>query len=281
VRHRSTLVASVLLSVGLLAAAVSAPAMAATHHKGTKIASRHTKLGRVLTNSKGRVLYIFLKDGKKKSHCNGACASVWPKVMSSAKPRAGTDVLAKHLSRTAKHQVTYYGHPLYYFASSKKPGNTSGEGLNHFFVVSTHGKPIKPKKKPAPTGPKGPAEVATGVVGSSSTEVLTSKNGHTLYALTAPDETTYFYCTGSCLTPWVPVLTKGAPTAAGDAMAGLLGTVKRAGVGTQVTYNGFPVYDYTGDSSAGMDMGENLPGPYGVPQQWKDLTPAGAFNSTP
>jgi predicted lipoprotein with Yx(FWY)xxD motif len=256
--------------------------MAATHHKGTVIASRHTKLGRVLTNSKGRVMYLFTKDGRKKSHCSGVCASVWPKVMSPVKPRAGTDVLAKHLSRTAKHQATYYGHPLYYFASGKKPRNTSGEGLNHFFVVSVHGKPIKPKRA-APAGPKGPAVVSTGMVGPSSVTVLTSKNGHTLYALNKPTEKATFYCTGSCPQTWVPLLTKGAPTAAGDAMASLLGSVKRAGIGRQVTYNGFPVYDYAGDSSAGMDAGENLPGPgiYAPPaQKWEDLTPAGAFNPT-
>jgi predicted lipoprotein with Yx(FWY)xxD motif len=282
VRHRSTLVASALLSIGLLAAAVSAPAMAATHPKRTVIASRHTKLGRVLTNSKGRVLYMFTKDGKKKSHCNGECASVWPKVMSSGKPRAGKDVLAKHLGRTSKHQVTYYGHPLYYFASSKKPGNTSGEGLNHFFVVSIHGKPIKPKKKPAPAGPTGPAVVSTGTVGSSHTEVLTGTKAHTLYALTDPDETSFFYCTSSgCLKNWVPLLTKGAPTTSGDAKASLLGTVKRSGIGTQVTYDGFPVYTFIEDTAAGTESGENLPGPYGFGQQWQDLTPAGAFNATP
>jgi predicted lipoprotein with Yx(FWY)xxD motif len=115
--------------------------------------------------------------------------------------------------------------------------------------------------------------------------VLVSKNGHTLYGLTTPNEKSTFYCTGGCLKNWVPLLTKGAPTAAGDAMASLLGTVKRAGVGTQVTYHGFPVYSYVGDSSAGTDTGENLPGPGGIyappAQKWEDLTPAGGFNSTP
>jgi predicted lipoprotein with Yx(FWY)xxD motif len=262
---------------------VAAPALAATHHKGIKIATRHTKLGRVLTNSKGRVMYLFLKDGRKVSHCKRACAAAWPKVTSPARPRAGAGISAKHLSRTSKHQVTYYGHPLYYFASSTKPGNTSGEGLNHFFVVSVHGKPIKPKQPGKPTGPTGPAEVTTGPAGASSTEVLTGSDAHTLYALTAPDEMTYFYCDGSCLSVWQPLLTKGKPTAAGDADAGLLGTLSRPGIGTQVTYGGYPVYDYTGDTAAGQDNGEGLTGPYSPPapaQTWDDLTPAGAINPT-
>ena len=123
--------------------------------------------------------------------------------------------------------------------------------------------------------------MTTGTVGSSHTEVITSRNGHTLYALTNPDETAGFWCGGSCLRVWVPLLTKGAPTAGGDAQAAKLGTISHPGAGRQVTYNGFPVYDYTGDTAAGQDSGEGLTGPYGLGQTWDDLTPAGAFNTTP
>ena len=29
-------------------------------------------------------------------------------------------------------QVTYHGHPLYYYAGDSQPGDTTGEGLNQF-----------------------------------------------------------------------------------------------------------------------------------------------------
>ena len=180
-RHRGKIAGSLLLSAGLLAAVVSAPALASTHHsamhpKGTKIATRATKkYGRVVANTKGRVMYRFLGDKTSVSHCNGACASIWPHVTSKGKPVAGTGISAKHLRRNAKGQVTYYGHPLYYFADGKSPGNTSGEGLNTFYVVGVHGAAIKTaKKKPAKAaGPTGPAVVTTGMAGG--TEVITSK----------------------------------------------------------------------------------------------------------
>jgi predicted lipoprotein with Yx(FWY)xxD motif len=260
-----------------MAAAVSAPALASTHRtmhpKGTTISTRVTpKLGRILANTKGRVMYLHTSDKGTVSTCTGVCASAWPRVTSKAKPIAAKGVNAKHLARNKKNQVTYYGHPLYYFSGA----GTSGEGVAKFFVVSTTGKAVHPKTKAAP-GATGPAEVSTGMVGS--TEVITTKAGRTLYALaTFTEKTGTFWCTGSCLSTWIPLLTKGTPTAAGDAMQSDLHFVKRAGIGDQVTYNGYPVYRYKGDSAAGQGNGEGLAGPYGFGQVWNDLTPAGALH---
>jgi predicted lipoprotein with Yx(FWY)xxD motif len=269
-----------------MAAGISAPALAATHHtsmspKGTKIATTVTKkYGRILANTKGRVMYLHTTDKGSVSKCPGACAAAWPKVTSKVKPVAGKGISAKHLKRNSKGQVLYFGHPLYYFVSGKAKGNASGEGLVHFFVVGTNGKAIKHAKPAKASGPAGPAEVNTGDVGMASTEVITTKAGRTLYALTAPNEKGGFWCTGSCLSFWIPLLTKGTPTAAGDTVQADLGTIKRAGIGTQVTYKGFPVYRYTGDTASGQDAGEGIPGPYSAveaTQVWNELSPAGAL----
>jgi predicted lipoprotein with Yx(FWY)xxD motif len=272
VRHRGQIAGSVILSAGLVVAALVAPALGATQsaHKGTKIATRHIKLGKVLTNSKGTVMYLFTQDGKKVSHCNGACAAAWPRVTSKHKPRAGAGVSGKHLSRTSKHdQVTYYGHPLYYFSGDSMPSQASGEGVSGFYVVSTHGTAIKPTTSKSAGGA---AEVASGMVGSN--EVLTNNaDGHTLYEL-KPNELPNFACTGSCTKVWLPLLTKGAPTAGGDAMQSLVGTATRPDSTTQVTYNGFPVYEYTGDSSAGQANGEGIPGPQ--LDVWYDVAVSGS-----
>jgi predicted lipoprotein with Yx(FWY)xxD motif len=275
VKHRGQLAGSVLLSAGLVMAAASTPALAAGHHKGTKIATRHIKLGTVLASSKGRVIYLFEQDTKGVSHCTGGCAAAWPRVTSTAKPVAGTGISAAHLSRAAKHhQVTYYGHPLYYFSGDSAPGQATGEGVNSFFVVSTHGAAIKPKPVMNPAGPSGPAEVSTGMVGAA--DVITSADGHTVYELSSEtDSPPSFTCTGQCTTVWPPLLTKGAPTASGDAMASELGTVMRPDGLTQVTYNHHPLYDYSGDAAAGTDKGEGL---YDAPGYWYSLTPAGAVN---
>jgi predicted lipoprotein with Yx(FWY)xxD motif len=289
VRHRGQLAGTILVSAGLLIAGVAAPALATSHSKpavshakkGTKIATVKTKkYGKVLSNTKGRVIYLSKNDTSTVSRCTGECATAWPRVMSTKKPIAGAGLKAAHLSRNAKHQVTYYGHPLYYFFEDKKSGKVSGEAENSFFLVNVHGKAVKPpkKKKPTgPTGPTGPAAVTTGMVNAHT--VLISGDS-TLYALFNPDEMTTFSCTGSCLTNWQPLLTKGTPTETGGA-DGTLSTVTRTGIGTQVTYDGLPLYSFTGDTKAGDDNGEMQFGPLYVPptytlQYWYNVTAAGA-----
>jgi predicted lipoprotein with Yx(FWY)xxD motif len=287
VRH-GKLAASILLSTGLLATGFSAPALGATHQtsmtaKGTKIATVVTKkYGRILANTKGRVMYLHTTDKGTVSKCPGACATAWPKVTSKAKPLAGKGINAKHLKRNSKGQVTYYGHPLYYFATGKAKGNTSGEDVFDFFVVGTNGKAIRHAKPKPATGPTGPAEVTTGTVGT--TQVITTRAGRTLYALTAPNEKKSFSCTSACMSNWIPLLTKGAPTVGGAADSGVLGTVTRGGIGTQVTYGGFPVYRFVGDTAAGQDNGKGDFGPlyqpptYSTLQIWDDVLPTGATN---
>lgn len=51
-------------------------------------------------------------------------------------------------------------------------------------------------------------------------------------------------CYGSCAKAWPPVLTRGKPKAVRGARQDLLGTTKRRGGATQVTYRGRPLYYY-------------------------------------
>lgn len=51
-------------------------------------------------------------------------------------------------------------------------------------------------------------------------------------------------CYGDCAAAWPPVLTDGAPVAAGTVDPTLLGTTTRTDGATQVTYNGHPLYYY-------------------------------------
>jgi predicted lipoprotein with Yx(FWY)xxD motif len=263
--HRRYAVLSVLAAGGL-AAMGAVPALASGTHpgvrhvshatrKGTLITTRHISLGRVLTNSKGRVMYLFTHDTRNVSHCTGTCLALWPRVTSPAKPRAGSGVRKSHLGRIKHNQVTYYGHPLYYFTGDTS-GKAKGEGVNGFFVVSTSGHVIKPKPKSTGSG----TTVSTHLLTGTSTEVLTTSTGLTLYSL-VPVETPGFACTASCTSFWPPLLTTAAPVAAGDTIQADLGTVARPGGGTQVTYLGYPLYTYVGDSAAGQGHGQGVVGP--------------------
>jgi predicted lipoprotein with Yx(FWY)xxD motif len=93
-----------------------------------------SSLGSFLTDGQGRTLYLFTRDSGVSSSCSGGCASVWPPLTSSTAVQVGTGASATLLGTTAggQQQVTYNGHPLYYYAGDTTPGQTNGEQLNQF-----------------------------------------------------------------------------------------------------------------------------------------------------
>ena len=96
-----------------------------------------SRLGQLLVDGQGRTLYLFEADQPGMSSCNGACASAWPPYLSDATPHAGTGVTGSLLGTSARGddggtQVTYDGHPLYYYAGDSEPGDTAGQGLDQF-----------------------------------------------------------------------------------------------------------------------------------------------------
>jgi predicted lipoprotein with Yx(FWY)xxD motif len=126
----------------------SAPASSsATANGGATVAVKGSTLGAILVDGKGRTLYLFEKDQGTTSSCYGACAGGWPPYTTNGAPRAGAGVSASLLGTTTrtdgKTEVTYHGHPLYYFAGDRKPGDSNGEGLKAFgaewYVLSAAG----------------------------------------------------------------------------------------------------------------------------------------------
>ena len=80
--------------------------------------------------------------------------------------------------------------------------------------------------------------------------VLTDPQGMVLYYLKGetPQKIT---CTGSCASIWPPLVLPSGVMAAtgGSGVTGTFGTVKRPdGGGTQVTYNGLPLYTFATDN---------------------------------
>jgi predicted lipoprotein with Yx(FWY)xxD motif len=102
--------------------------------------------------------------------------------------------------------------------------------------------------------PAGGQTIMTATVGSSGTLIVAGSNGMTVYQFskdTANSGTSA--CTGGCITKW-PALTVPAGTtpAAGSGATGKIGTITRPDDGSlQVTYNGLPLYFYSGDHAAG------------------------------
>jgi predicted lipoprotein with Yx(FWY)xxD motif len=109
-----------------------APSTAGTPIVGTKT----TSLGTFLVDGKGRSLYLWDADKGSMSACSGACAQAWPPLTAKATPKASGSVKTSLLGTTKRAdgsaEVTYAGHPLYYFAGDTGPGQTAGQGNDGF-----------------------------------------------------------------------------------------------------------------------------------------------------
>ena len=102
----------------------------------TVITTKTSSGGSFLTNGAGRAVYLFVADSTGKSNCDGACASAWPPVIASGQPTASGSAQASDLATITRSdgtkQVTYDGHPLYYFVGDTGPGTDKGQGIDGF-----------------------------------------------------------------------------------------------------------------------------------------------------
>jgi predicted lipoprotein with Yx(FWY)xxD motif len=88
--------------------------------------------------------------------------------------------------------------------------------------------------------------------------VLVDSGGFTLYHLQG-ETTSNLKCTGSCLSTWPPLLdNSGATPTRGAGVTGTLSTFSLPNGGTQVAYNGMPLYTFTGDSAPGQAAGQGV-----------------------
>jgi predicted lipoprotein with Yx(FWY)xxD motif len=109
---------------------------AAGSNTPTTVDSRQTTLGSIITDGNGMSVYLFEKDSGHSSTCYGACAATWTPVTTAGAPKAGPGTTASLLGTTKRTggatQVTYAGHPLYFFTGDQKPGDVTGQGSQTF-----------------------------------------------------------------------------------------------------------------------------------------------------
>ena len=125
---------------------------------GSALAVKHTAVGNALVDARGMTLYLFRGDNLNRSTLSRAGFVVWPAFTSAGTPQARSGVSASHIAtiRSAGgRQVTYYGHPLYYFVGDKHSGEANGQGLYEFgalwYVLSPSGTAItSARSAPAP-----------------------------------------------------------------------------------------------------------------------------------
>jgi predicted lipoprotein with Yx(FWY)xxD motif len=103
--------------------------------RGATVKVVDSQFGRVIADRRGEAFYLFDKEKGKRSRCYGECAVAWPPVLTKGKPRAGTgadaDLLGTTKRRNGKLQVTYNGHPLYYYKDDE-PGRILCHNVDEF-----------------------------------------------------------------------------------------------------------------------------------------------------
>jgi predicted lipoprotein with Yx(FWY)xxD motif len=96
-----------------------------------------------------------------------------------------------------------------------------------------------------------------GVANSGLGQILVDSQGNTLY-LFQKDTGTKSECSGACASAWPPLRVSGKPSAGTGANASMLGTTPRSDGKPQVTYNGHPLYLFSGDSKPGDTSGQGV-----------------------
>ena len=129
-------------SSGTGAAARASPAAASSSSAGasssgaTVITTATSSGGTFLTNGSGRAVYLWAKDTSNMSNCTGACAGAWPPVTTTGTATAAGSAKASDIGTITRSdgtkQVTYDGHPLYYFSGDSGPGTATGQGNDGF-----------------------------------------------------------------------------------------------------------------------------------------------------
>ena len=118
--------------------------------RGPLIKLRRSQFGRVLFSGGDQAIYLFTRDDRAKTRCYGACAKAWPPVFAKGRPRAGEGVKQSLLGtlrrRDGRRQVTYNGHPLYFYAH-EGPRQVLCQNVEEFgglwLVVKRDGRPVR------------------------------------------------------------------------------------------------------------------------------------------
>jgi len=143
-------------SSGTAAAGSSSPAGASSSSAAaggsgsTVITTVSSSAGTFLANGSGHAVYLWTKDSSGMSACSGACAGAWPPVTTTGTVTASGGAKSSDLGTITRSngtkQVTYDGHPLYFFSGDSGPGMASGQGNDGFgakwWLVSPSGSDV-------------------------------------------------------------------------------------------------------------------------------------------
>jgi predicted lipoprotein with Yx(FWY)xxD motif len=88
------------------------------------IITADSNFGTILYDGSGQAIYLFDAETTSVPECYGECAEAWPPVLTTGAPRGKGAVQSDQLGTTRRSdgstQLTYAGHPLYFYAHEGK-----------------------------------------------------------------------------------------------------------------------------------------------------------------
>lgn len=112
--------------------------------------------GAYLTDAAGRAVYLLESD-ERGSTCYDRCMGIWPPVFagqalpSAADPAIAPRPIGSRRRRDGLLQVTYDGHPLYYYSGDGGPGRTLGQHVEdawgEWYLVSPSGREVDDRRR--------------------------------------------------------------------------------------------------------------------------------------
>jgi predicted lipoprotein with Yx(FWY)xxD motif len=132
----SALPPSEAASSGPSPAAAASPPAEATPPTVVALRLADSRYGKIIVDGPGRALYLFDADRSTVSTCYTACATAWPPFVMTQPPTAGPGLAQALTSTTTRNdgskQVTYNGHPLYYYIGDAGPGQVNCQAVVEF-----------------------------------------------------------------------------------------------------------------------------------------------------
>lgn len=115
---------------------------------GTEIVVADSDFGPMLFDDRKQAIYLFDVETSDVPECYDECAVAWPPVLTEGDPVAGAGVRSGLLGTTERRdgttQVTYGGHPLYFYAH-EGPGEVECHDVflngGNWYVVQPSGNP--------------------------------------------------------------------------------------------------------------------------------------------
>jgi predicted lipoprotein with Yx(FWY)xxD motif len=115
---------------------------------GTRIVLDDSDFGPMLFDANQQAIYLFDNEETDRPECYGDCAVAWPPVLTRGEPVAGRGVRSGLLGTTKRRdgstQVTYGGHPLYFYVN-EGPGQVLCHDVflngGYWYVVRADGTP--------------------------------------------------------------------------------------------------------------------------------------------